>query len=197
MRIFVFARHSESVLNLEQRINGDPTVDVPLTEAGRAEAAQLGQQLSMFALDACIHTRFPRTAETAAIALAGRDVPMIAEPLFDDIDVGDLDGGSIDDYRAWKRAHTRSDAFPGGESLDDVARRYLEGFRRLLANEHARVLLVVHEIPVRYALNGAAGSDSLDGPAHQIPNATPYLFDDDALARAITGIERIVARVPA
>ena len=40
------------------------------------------------------------------------------------------------------------------------------------------MLVVCHEIPVRYALNAAAGSDDLDGPEHAIPNATPYLFDE-------------------
>jgi hypothetical protein len=53
-------------------------------------------------------------------------------------------------------------------------------------------MVVCHEIPVRYALNGAAGSDSLDGPAHEISNAVPYLFDEEALESAVAGIERAV-----
>ena len=57
--------------------------------------------------------------------------------------------------------------------------------------------MVCHEIPIRYALNGAAGSDSLDGPAHEVSNAVPYLFDEGALARAVEGIERIVGRIAA
>ena len=44
---------------------------------------------------------------------------------------------------------------------------------------------------MRYALNGAAGSDSLDGPAHEIANAVPYLFDEEGLDRAARGIERL------
>src|SRR5205807_3190554 len=108
-------------------------------------------------------------------------------------DVGELEGETIEDYRAWKRAHTRADAFPGGESLDDVARRYVRAFRSLLARGETSTLVVCHEIPIRYALNAAAGSDDLDGPEHAIPNATPYLFADDALVRAVEGIERLVA----
>jgi hypothetical protein len=49
----------------------------------------------------------------------------------------------------------------------------------------------VHEIPLRYALNAAAGSDELDGPAHQIRNATPYLFDEPALRRAAERIGQL------
>src|SRR5207245_2353724 len=82
------------------------------------------------------------------------------------IDVGELEGRTIEDYRAWKRVHRRDEAFPGGESLDDVARRYVRAFGRLLERPERSILVVCHEIPVRYALNAAAGSDELDGPAH-------------------------------
>ena len=193
MRVFVFARHGESTLNIERRVNGDPAVPVALTDRGRDEARRLGEQVAHLPLDACLHTRFPRTRETAEIALAGReDVPLVEEPLFDDIDIGDLEGEKLEDYRAWKRAHTRDSRFPGGESLDDAARRYADAFRRLLDSSWSSVLVVCHEIPIRYALNGASGSDSLDGPAHEIANAAPYLIDEEALSRAVSGIERLV-----
>ena len=51
MRLFVFARHGESVLNLERRINGDPSVQTPLTQHGRDQAALLGLQLRELPLD--------------------------------------------------------------------------------------------------------------------------------------------------
>ena len=192
MRLFVIARHAESTLNIARRINGDPAVEVPLTDEGREEARQLGIQVANVPLEACVHTRFGRTRDTAAIALAGRHVPMVVEPLLDDIDIGDLEGRSIDDYRAWKRAHTRSEAFPGGESLDDAARRYARGFRRLIERPEQRMLVVCHEIPLRYALNAAGGSDELDGPVHELRNATPYLFDEPTLERAAARIEELV-----
>jgi broad specificity phosphatase PhoE len=197
MRIFVFARHGESVLNLEHRVNGDPNREVNLTGEGRAQAVELGRQVAGLTLEICLHTRFLRTVQTAEIALAGRDVPFEVEPLLDDIDVGELEGSRIEDYRAWKHSHARSEPFPDGESLDDAARRYAEAFLKLLAGPYHSVLAVTHEIPIRYALNGAAGSDSLDGPAHELANATPYLFDEDGLKRAVAGIERLVGRVPA
>jgi 2,3-bisphosphoglycerate-dependent phosphoglycerate mutase len=198
MRLFVMARHGESVLNLERRVNGDPTQPVDLTERGRFEATQLGQQLQGLHLDVCLHSRFPRTEQTARIALEGRDVPFEVEPLFDDIDVGDLEGALIEDYREWKHGHPRSEPFPGGESLNDAAARYAQGIRQLLASPQGSVLLVTHEIPIRYALNGAIGSDTLDAPAHELPNAEPFLFDEEGLQRAADGIERVLAgTVPA
>ena len=193
MPLYVLVRHAHSVLNLERRVNGDPSVPVALTDEGREQARRLGVQLARVPLELVVHTRFPRTRETAELALAGRqtaEVPSEVEPLLDDIDVGELDGSSIDDYRAWKREHPdRETPFPGGESLDDAARRYAAAVRRLAARREETVLVVCHEIPIRYAVNAAAGSDDLDAPEHDVPNATPYLFDDDALTRAA---ERIV-----
>jgi broad specificity phosphatase PhoE len=183
VRLIVFARHAESTLNHQNRINGDPSVPADLTVAGRAQATLLGQELAGLPVDLCVHTRFGRTRVTAQIALTGRDVEFHEEPLLDDIDVGDLEGWTVDDYREWKRAHERGDRFPGGESLDDAARRYARAFRSVLERDGV-VLVVAHEIPIRYALNAAAGSDELDAPAHAIPNARPYLFDAPTLERA-------------
>ena len=191
MKLYVTARHGESTLNLENRINGDPAVPVALTDKGRDEAAQMGQQLAHVPIELCVHSRFDRTRATAAIALKGRDIPFETEPLFDDIDIGDLEGVTLEKYRAWKRAHTRGDPFPGGESLDDAARRYARAFQKMLDRPERSILIVAHEIPLRYAINAADGSDDLDGPAHQLANATPFLFDEAALARAVAQIERL------
>lgn len=191
MRLFVLARHGESVLNVAHRVNGDPEVEVLLSERGEQEARRLGEELEHVPIDLCVHTRFGRTLQTARLALADREVPFEVEPDLDDIDVGELEGQTIDDYRAWKRAHERSDAFPGGESLDAAARRYARAFARLTARSENVTLVVAHEIPVRYAVNAATGSDELDAPTHDIRNAAPYLFDDQALERAAARIEQL------
>jgi broad specificity phosphatase PhoE len=191
MQLYVIARHGESTLNFENRINGDPDVPVALTEKGRDESRLLGQQIAHVPFELCLHTNFSRTRETAEIALAGRDVPLEIEPLLDDIKVGELEGKTLEDYRAWKREHKRNDDFPGGESLDDAARRYAEAYEELLQRPERSILVVTHEIPLRYAINAADGSDDLDGPTHQLANATPYLFDEQALTRAVEGILRL------
>ena len=190
--IVFLARHAESTLNLERRVNGDPSVAVPLTDKGRDEARLLGAQLANVELDLCVHTRFPRTKETAELAVVGRGVPVEVEPRLDDINIGDLDGSPIEQYREVKREVGRKRPFPGGESLDDAARRYAAAYRDLLERNVKRVLVVCHEIPVRYALNAAAGSDALDGPPfHDLPNAIPFAFDGAALARAAERIEQL------
>jgi phosphoserine phosphatase len=191
VRLIVLTRHAHSTLNDAHRVNGDPKVPVPLTDTGRAQAEQLGLQLAEIPIELCVHTQFGRTQETADEVLRGRTVPRVEEPLLNDIDVGDLEGVTLDEYRDWKSERTRADPFPGGESLDDAARRYARAYEGLLERSEQTLLVICHEIPVRYALNAAAGSDDLDGPAHSIPNATPYLFDEDALARAAARIRSL------
>ena len=193
MGLCLLTRHAQSELNVSRRVNGDPSVPVELTPAGEAEALALGMQVANVALDLCVHTRFGRTRRTAELALAGREIPFAEEPLLDDIDVGDLEGRTIEDYRAWKHQHGRDQRFPSGESLDEAAGRYAAALRRLVERPERRILVVCHEIPVRYALNAALGSDSLDAPAHEIGNCVLYVFDDAGLERAVTGIESLVS----
>jgi broad specificity phosphatase PhoE len=192
--LLLLARHAQSTLNLERRVNGDPSVPVPLTGQGREEAKRLGGQVANVPIDLCLRSRFPRTLETAALALEGRTVPIEVDERLDDIRIGDLEGEPMDRYREIKRSLGRKRPFPGGESLDDAARRYAAAFRDLCARGAEHVLVVCHEIPVRYALNAAAGATSLDGPPfHDLPNAVPFLFTGSALAGAAARIEELVA----
>jgi 2,3-bisphosphoglycerate-dependent phosphoglycerate mutase len=193
MALFVIARHAQSTLNLLGRVNGDPAVPVELTQEGVEQASRLGRQLAQVPIDLCVHTRFERTRRTAAIALEGRGVPFREEPLLDDIDLGELEGEATADYRAWKQAHTRRDRFPGGESLELAAMRYARALAGLASDGAGVVLVVCHEIPLRYAINGAAGSASLEAPVHDVPNATPFLFASSAIERAAQAIERMAS----
>jgi broad specificity phosphatase PhoE len=191
VRIFLLARHGESLLNVAGVVNADPARDQGLSPLGEEEARDLGRQLAGLEIDLVATSRFPRTHETAALALGGRDVPHLALAELDDVHVGELEGKTIAEYRAWKRDRPRSERFPGGESLDDAAARYADAYRLLLGRTERIVLVVCHEIPVRYAINAAAGSDRLDGPVHDVRNAVPYLFDEQGLSAAAAGIARL------
>ena len=191
MRIFLLARHAESLFNVAGVVNADPSLDRGLSETGQAEARILGQQVSGLEIDLLVTSRFPRAQQTAAIALEGRSVPHVVIAGLDDVHIGDLEGKTLADYRTWKRSHGRGDRFPGGESLDEAARRYADAFRALLVRPERTILTVCHEIPVRYAVNAAAGSSDLDAPAHVIRNAAPYVFDERGLEAAADGIGRL------
>jgi probable phosphoglycerate mutase len=192
MRLLLLARHGQSLLNIEGVVNGDPALDRGLSEEGIAEAHKLATQIAAHWIDVCVTSEFPRAQETARIALGTRPnrVTTHIDPALNDIRIGALEGKTLADYRAWKHAHTRADRFPDGESLDDAARRYADAFERLADSEEETIFCVCHEIPVRYAVNAAGGSTDLDAPLHDVANATPYVFDEAGLRRAVDGLRR-------
>ncbi len=195
MRILLLARHGQSLYNVDGIVNGDPALDRGLSPLGVHQAAQLEGQLAGLAIDLCVTSEFPRAKETARLALGDRAdaTATIVDAGLNDVRIGELEGESLDAYRAWKRAHPPAAAFPGGESLGDAARRYADAFQRLLGRSEETVLCVCHEIPVRYAANAAQGSDSLDGPIHDVANATPYVFDAAGLGRAIPRLRELAS----
>ncbi len=193
MRIFLLARHGQSLFNVAGVVNGDPLLDRGLSERGIDEARRLGGQIDPIGLDLLVVSPFPRAVQTANIALDGRPVPHEVDDDLGDVRLGELEGWSIDEYRTHKCHLDRDVPFPGGESLDDAALRYAAAFDRLLERDERVTLVVAHEIPVRYAVNASNGSDRLDGPLHDIANAAPYLFDDEALRRAASRMRDLAA----
>lgn len=191
MRLFLVARHGQSLFNVDKLVNGDPTLDRGLSEQGIEEAERLAGQLAALPLELVAVSPFPRALQTANIALAGRDVPHLVDEELGDVRIGELEGASLDVYRNAPAHSNRHERFPGGESLDEAALRYARAFERLLARNEATTLVVCHEIPVRYLANAAAGSAELNGPLGAVGNAAPYLFDDASLRRAVARIREL------
>ncbi|MGH3048893.1 MAG: histidine phosphatase family protein, partial [Gaiellaceae bacterium] len=176
--------HGQSLFNVDKVVNGDPLLDRGLSEQGIEEAQRLAGQLEPVALELVLVSPFPRAIQTANIAIGTREIPHILDDDLGDVRIGELEGASLDDYRAQPAHDDSTLRFPGGESLDEAALRYVAAFERLLARPEQAVLVVCHEIPVRYAVNAAGGSDDLNGPLHYVANAAPYVFDEAGLRRA-------------
>jgi probable phosphoglycerate mutase len=150
----MFARHGQSVANLERVISNR---DLPygLTTLGRWQATQLADRLISEDIGALYCSPIPRARETAAIVgeLLGL-TPVVAEGLREP-DRGVLEGRG--DAEAW-RLHdelTRrwvvdldhAAHLDGGECLDDVRQRF-EAFLASLVHRHAggdaSVLCITH-----------------------------------------------------
>jgi broad specificity phosphatase PhoE len=191
VRLFLVARHGQSLFNVDKVVNGDPALDRGLSEQGVEEAKRLAGEIAALPLELVAVSPFPRALQTADVALAGREVPRLVDEELGDVRIGELEGASLDAYRE-APAHTdRKVRFPGGESLDEAALRYAGAFGRLLSRDERTTLVVCHEIPVRYLVNAAADSDALNGPLHYVANAAPYLFDEESLARALDRIREL------
>jgi broad specificity phosphatase PhoE len=149
LRLFVFARHAESVANAANLLNSNPSQSVALTARGRTQARVLGAQLASLHVDLAVGTRLLRTQQTIGIALDGREVPTLIEPGFDEIRAGDLEGAPIEAYRCWQDQHTPGDRLPHGESIQEALRRYAGALRRLLDRTETVTLVVIHDLALR------------------------------------------------
>ena len=192
MRLFLVARHGQSLLNVDKVVNGDPKLDHGLSPQGIEEARRLAGQIAALPLDLVAVSPFPRALQTASLALGGREVPQLVDEELGDVRIGKLEGQSLDAYRATPAHSNREERFPGGESLDEAALRYANAFERLLARDERTTLVVCHEIPVRYLANAAAGSADLNEPLRYVANAAPYLFDEASLGNAVKQIRELV-----
>ena len=111
VRLLLLARHGQSLFNVDGIVNGDPARDRGLSPQGAEEAAALAQQLAGVQIDLCAVSRFPRAQETARIALgeARKAVARVVDADLDDIRLGELEGRTLADYRAWKHGRSRDE----------------------------------------------------------------------------------------
>ncbi len=193
MKLCIALRHAESTYNVAGRVNGDPDVAVPLSDGGAQRARVLAAQLRNVPIGAAVHTRFKRTTATALLALDRPNVPMVCEPLLDDIGCGVFEGALVTDEHAWRAARPRSAQPHGGDSILEATQRIGRGLRCVAHRDERVVLLVTHELAMRYLVNAASGSDDIASPHRQIPNATPFLFSAGSVERAAARIEDAAA----
>lgn len=127
-----------------------------LTEEGIVQARALARELEAEPIDVALTSRLARTQETLALALDGRDVPVVIEAELDEIQFGSFDGGALDAYRAWAASHPPEAPAPGGgESRAEAAARFARGLRLVLARPEERVLVVGHALAIRYVIDAA------------------------------------------
>jgi broad specificity phosphatase PhoE len=189
VRLFVLARHAESFANIKGVVSSHPGRPVGLTPSGRAQARQLGAQLANLEIDLAVCSRLLRTQQTVELALHGRPIPVVIDEDFDEIQAGDFDEQPIEAYWSWELQHTESAQLPHGESLDEALLRYAAGLRRLLSRTEPVTLLVIHELALHHIAVGATTSPVPISPS-SFANALPYLFDEQAIQRAVTHIEK-------
>ena len=184
MERLLLSRHAESESGARGAVNGDLGSPSHLTEAGRAQARALGRALAGEAIGLCATSEFPRTIETAELALQGRGVPRLVFPDLNEIGFGAFEGGPLPDYRAWAHGHGSGEEGPGGaESRLGAARRFARAFRQLLEREERTVLVVSHALAVRYLLSGPAAR------VEPVPLAEAYVLRAGEAAALVERLE--------
>lgn len=182
MELTILARHGESEFSARALVNGDLAVSCPLTPQGEDEARLLGEALADEPIDLGVTSEFERTRQTAELALAGRNVPVLVVPELNDPSYGAFEGKSLEAYREWAWSHgSREEPPGGGESRHAIVERYARGFRRVLDRSERTVLVVTHSLPISYVLSGQA-------PGPRVPvveHAHPYRFTGAELRAAV------------
>ena len=186
MKELFVARHAESELNLENVLNGDPALAVGLTPLGEVQARALGAAVGQ--VDLAVHTRFQRTRGTAELAWPG--APLLEVPELDEIRFGRWEGTRFGDgYEGWARSAGPEEASPGGgESRVEAARRFVRGYRVLLARPEERVAAIAHGAPVAYVLLALEGKPPVRRLAG-VEQARPFAIAAEDLERALDLID--------
>jgi broad specificity phosphatase PhoE len=160
-----------------------------LDPEGVEQAQALARELEREEISVALTSRLARTQETLALALDGRDVPVVVAGELDEIHFGSFAGGLLETYRAWASATPPDERPPGGgESRAQAAARFARGLRHVLGRPEERVLVVGHALAIRYWLDAADGlvpAPRMTPVAH----AHPYRLDRAAAERAAALLE--------
>lgn len=144
----LLVRHGESQAQVN-RVVGGPTGCTGLSELGQRQVAALAErwQGSALAVDCLISSTLPRAVETAELlapALGGLAVE--ADPALVELEPGECDGLSWDDYQARYGVDMRADPYaelsPGGESVAGFLLRVGRSLHRI-AVDHAGATVVI------------------------------------------------------
>jgi isoleucyl-tRNA synthetase len=146
-RYFVM-RHGEAEHNLLGLATTDTTTAYPLTEKGRQQAHDAGEELADKKITRIYASPLTRGRQTAEIVAQTLGLPLDAV-VYDDrlreFHFGEFDGQPINAFLEFYKTHAYADAVPGGESYQQVENRFGD-FIYQLEREHAQegILIVTH-----------------------------------------------------
>jgi ribonuclease H / adenosylcobalamin/alpha-ribazole phosphatase len=148
-------RHGETPLSTERRFAGRS--DIPLTEAGRGQAAAAAARLAARGgIDLIVTSPLARARATAEAVAGATGAPLLADDDLAETDFGKWEGLTFaeaserwpDEVSAW--LGSADVAPPGGESFAAVGQRVNAALDRLLtAHEFRTLLLVSHVTPIK------------------------------------------------
>ncbi|HEX3394000.1 MAG TPA: histidine phosphatase family protein, partial [Acidimicrobiales bacterium] len=158
-------RHGQSTWNAEGRWQG--WSDPPLSQLGRAQAAEAARRLDGLGLTSVTASDLDRARTTASAVAAALDLaPVTVDPDLREYNVGDWEGltrpeierrwpDQMDDWRKGRLIAT-----PGGETRVAFLARVTAGLARLVASEDAGAcpLVITHGGVIR-AVEQAAGGE--------------------------------------
>lgn len=148
MKTVYFVRHGQSEANA-RRITAGSGLDVPLTNAGRNQAAKVGEILEKKGIELVVSSPQIRALETARIIASRIGYPadkIVTNDKFAERYLGELTGKPHDEVQNW---FAMGQTPPGGESAEAMYSRVASGIDWLRTLDADKILLVSHGGPGR------------------------------------------------
>src|SRR4030042_6259900 len=141
----ILARHGETESTRERRALGRR--DVPLNDTGRLQARALARCREAVPLAAVYSSPLGRALDTARAIAEAHDLPVEVDDGLAEMDVGEMDGHSLehlwerhaDLLRRWLGPGAAARRMPGGESLQEVQDRAWDALRHLAGRPPGRI----------------------------------------------------------
>lgn len=146
----VFETHSTSEDNERGRATG--WLPGRLSERGRAQAQRLGQRRRNDGIQAVFSSDLERASETARIAFAGSQIPLLYDWRLRECDYGENNGTSAVELHA-NRLNYLDQPYPGGESWRQALARVGRFLGDLPPRWSGQRLLVIGHVATRWGLD--------------------------------------------
>jgi len=149
MKIFMF-RHGETNLNVDGLIKGQAIgMKTEFTPKGEYQIQNVAKFLKENGVEAIFSSDIVRAQETANIILKSISCPLFVSPIFRGLNVGIFKGQKKKEFEQSeevKRAFSDYNyAIPGGESVNQLISRILDGFKSIRDNyQYQKVCVVSH-----------------------------------------------------
>jgi broad specificity phosphatase PhoE len=179
MRQILLTRHGETAWNATGRLQGH--TDIPLNDAGRAQARTLAESLANARLAAIYTSDLARARETGAIVAAALALPTPeVDPELRERRFGIFEGLTRDECAtnhpdAWRAWVAQTGAPPGGEPRELAIARMARVLTRLATAEGDPILVISHGGVMRLWLMELLGANNVP----LIPNGMTYVIEYD------------------
>ncbi|MFF0493140.1 histidine phosphatase family protein [Nocardia sp. NPDC004068] len=134
-------RHAESIYSTAFRLNGDPSVPVPLTMTGEKACVATRSLVPIDEMANCVASPFPRCVRTAELLLENR-VRVVPETRLGELDYGVFEGESFVEYARWLAGNGPAAVPPGAcESQHGGIGGLMHGLRAALTLPGPRIVV--------------------------------------------------------
>lgn len=146
----IFETHSTTVDNEQGYATG--WLPGRLSQAGQAQARELGARRSRDNITAVFASDLGRAAETASIAFGGSGIPVLYDWRLRECDYGQDNGMPVAQMHAGRAAHL-DHPYPGGESWRQAASRVGRFLGDLSLRWGGQRLVIIGHVATRWGLD--------------------------------------------